>query len=361
MALLAQVLRGVESEIRWFSLIAFTLYRVPTMRAPHTTNQKRPSATFRRLASRAGLAPLELVISLPLLLCMMALIVNFSHAATWKIRSATNARLAMWRHRPMWNADGDPKPVNYWPPTGNLAVTGATRIPQVDQIWNEPRIAQPWIKGPVFVANGGYLAVRDNRVNEMSEGVSRGTADVSRRYPFMPAMGIMRMHAEHSMLDSVWQFHTMGYAWNEDRRAKGWWQLEDSPDWASYKQIFLFRDSRIRSNPQRELLRPLDRDEDLIRGGYSFDFYAHLNPICNNNPAQVSEAISAQAGFVDRIRGNKQLLIRGVCERMAQSYIQMFQDELNLLSMTPGASQQRVAQLEQWIMELQTFIARLTP
>ena len=234
-----------------------------------------------RSVPRSGLAPLELVMSLPLLLCVMALMVNFAHAATWKIRSAANARLAIWRHRPLWDADRDPLPVNYWPPSASMLVKPGSRVSQVDQIWNHPSIEQAWIKGPVFVAGGGFLGLRDNRVNEMSEGVSNGSARVSLRYPFLPVMGMISIHAEHTLLDSVWQFPSMGYGSNESRRAQGWWQLDNGPLWAAQRQMFLQADRRLTTNPQRELLRPLDRDPDLIAQGYPFDFYPRLTPVCD--------------------------------------------------------------------------------
>lgn len=301
--------------------------------------------------------------ALPLLLAVMALIVNFAHAATWKVRAATNARLAMWRHRPMWNADGDPKPFNFWPVGASLGVGNGSRISAVDPIWQQQAIAQAWIKGPVFVAPGGYLGVRNNRVNEMAEGVSQGNANVTQRYPFMPSMGNLSMQADHSLLDSVWQYHTMGYGWNEARRANGWWQLEDSPDWAGLKQVFLAADARMRQNPQRNLMTPLDRDEDLMRmfgpRSSGSDFYSKQE-FYSNDPRQVhDQQIVPPGGFLDNIKGNKPFGQRGVCERMASSYLQMYQIELALLQASPNPPAGRIGQLQQWIQELTDFIAKL--
>ncbi len=312
-----------------------------------------------RAAPRSGLAPLELVLALPLLLCLMALIVNFAHAATWKIRSATGARLAMWRHRPLWDADSDPNPVNYWPPGASLSVPEGPRISQVDPVWNQPSIGQGWIKGPVFTAGGGYLALRDNRVNEMSEGVSKGKASVSLKYPFLPSMGTMTMPAEHTLLDSVWQFHTMGYGWNSDRRARGWWQLENGAEWAAQRQVFLMSDQRMTGNPQRELLRPLDRDAELIARGMPFDFYARLGPPCLNDVRQVHDILAAEGGFHDRIDGDKRQGTPGVSERMARSYLQMYQMELDILLAQDNPPADRVALLKKWIKELTAFMAKL--
>ena len=309
---------------------------------------------------RSGLAPLELVLALPLLLSVMALIVNFGHVATWKIRAATNSRLAMWRHRPLWNADSDPKPLSWWPQSATMGVSGGSRVSQVDAIWNQAAIAQGWIKGPIFASGSGYLALRDKRFNEMSEGVSQGTSSVSQRYPFLPSMGSMSLTVNHTLLDSAWQFHTMGYALNENRRANGWWQLEDNPEWSQEQQTFRDADSRIVSNPQRELMRPLDRDNELIMGGYQYDFYARHAPVPINNPQVVRQtAIINQGGLLDRIKGNQAFTTDGVCERMAKSYLSMYQDELAIAQTMMPPPQVRIGQLQQWIMELQNFIATL--
>ncbi len=320
----------------------------------------RASGTQTR---RAGLAPLELVLSLPLLLLVMALIVNFAHAATWKIRSATSARLAMWRHRPMWSADNDPNPVNLWPKGAALGVRGGARVAEVDPVWKQSSIAQAWIKGPVFVAGNGYLAVRDNRVNEMSEGVSIGTGAVTQRYPFIPGMGFMNMRAEHTLLDSVWQFHTMGYGWNEARRAKGWWQVEDSADWTSEKRDFLDADSKMVNNSQRDLMTPLDRDADLMAffGSQNprSDFYTQAPRFCVDDPQQVRNMVAAPGAMLDRIRGVRARGAAGVNQRMAQSYLQMYQAELAILEAQNNPPAQRIAQLKMWIKQLTDFIATL--
>lgn len=306
--------------------------------------------------SRAGLAPLELVLALPLMLSIMALIVNFGHVATWKIRGATNARLAMWRHRPMWNADSDPKPMNWWPQGATLGVTGDNRISQVDSNWNQPAIAQTWIKGPVYTANGGYLMVRDKRVNEMAEGVAQGNSGITQRYPFLPSMGSMNLSVNHSLLDSAWQYETMGYGWNEARRAFQWWQLEDSPDWSAEKQIFLEADSRLVSNPQRELMLPLDRDINPWTGGFVGDFYARYRFDRNgndpNDPQVIRQTkIISPGGLVDQIKGRSQPPTDGVCKNMAQGYLAMYQTQLAL--------DPQNGQLKQWIQQLKDFIAQL--
>ena len=321
----------------------------------HSSRRQCPSA------ARSGLAPLELVLALPLLLSMMALIVNFAHLATWKVRSATNARLAMWRHRPMWNADRDPKPANYWPQGAALGVDSSSRISPVDPIWNQPDIAQAWIKGPVFAAGDGYLGLRDNRVNEMSEGVANGKGDLSLRYPFLPAMGKMSLNVRHTLLDSVWQFHTMGYGDNNSRRAKDWWKLEDAPEWAQQKQVFLQADAIMTGNPQRGLLRPLDRDNDLYSNGYQYDFYGRMRSFCENDPAAVRQNyVVNDGGLVDDIQGRGgNPHVAGVCERMSRSYRKMYQDKLAALLAAIAQLEGQLASLQSQLGQFQSQLSQL--
>jgi hypothetical protein len=44
---------------------------------------------------------------------------------------------------------------------------------------------------------------------------------------------------------------------------------------------------------------------------------------------------------------------------MARGYLRMYQDELLLLQSIPGSNPARIAQLQQWINELNMFIAKL--
>jgi hypothetical protein len=46
---------------------------------------------------RRGLAPLELTLTLPILVLMMALMINFGVVGVWKVRTQANARYAAWR------------------------------------------------------------------------------------------------------------------------------------------------------------------------------------------------------------------------------------------------------------------------
>ena len=68
------------------------------------------SATGRSLrASRSGLAPLEMVLGLPLVLLLFALIINAGFTGMWKLRLLGAASEAAWRDRDQRNGLSDPE------------------------------------------------------------------------------------------------------------------------------------------------------------------------------------------------------------------------------------------------------------
>ena len=87
------------------------------MCAQQTNRRKDPvprrysSATGRSLrASRSGLAPLEMVLGLPLVLLLFALMVNAGFTGMWKLRLLGASREVAWRSRdPRSNNLPDPK------------------------------------------------------------------------------------------------------------------------------------------------------------------------------------------------------------------------------------------------------------
>ena len=97
--------------------------------------------------ARRGLAPLELVLALPILLAVVALIVNYGIVATWKVRGLTAARQQLWSNR--WPRTGNLQPtLAYWQTTGAAQSYGTGRLPELD----DPRVKQPVVRGPRLLA-----------------------------------------------------------------------------------------------------------------------------------------------------------------------------------------------------------------
>ena len=87
--------------------------------------------------ARRGLAPLELVLSLPIMLLIMALMVNFGTLACWKVRGLSMARLAVWGSRWPRSGDSTPRPA-YWPAPGTVGTAGPVNVPQLDDAARGP-------------------------------------------------------------------------------------------------------------------------------------------------------------------------------------------------------------------------------
>ena len=87
-----------------------------------------------RARRRRGLAPLEFVMALPILLFVMALMINFGTVAVWKVRAWASPATPSWANRsPYPTVDSGPNddfcttanlpPPSFWP--GNVPVPAA--------------------------------------------------------------------------------------------------------------------------------------------------------------------------------------------------------------------------------------------
>ena len=86
--------------------------RPPSSLAPRPFS---PLTTHHSPRARA-LAPLEMVLSLPILLFIMAVIINFGTLASWKVRGLSAARHAVWSSR--WPRSRSTSPTNLLDPAG---------------------------------------------------------------------------------------------------------------------------------------------------------------------------------------------------------------------------------------------------
>ncbi|MBM4076542.1 MAG: hypothetical protein FJ267_13005, partial [Planctomycetes bacterium] len=81
------------------------------------------------------MAPLEFVLALPMLLIMMALMINFGVAGAWKVRAQVNSRYAGWRT--LTNRTGESNAIPpYWPQSAGLSAVSGSSLNSVNQIWN---------------------------------------------------------------------------------------------------------------------------------------------------------------------------------------------------------------------------------
>jgi hypothetical protein len=271
------------------------------------------------IARRRGLSTLEMVLSLPILLMVMALMVNFGTVACWKVRGLSMARHAVWGSRwPRTSAD-NPRP-DYWPLSATMGAGGAGDVPEL----GDPRVNQPVARGPLPLG-----ATVNTRLLDPTRGLREGSAEMTRRYAMLGSMGSYRLHAETCLLDDKWQYQRMGLVSNVQRRLPVIYALAKAPP--TFAQAYVQAVLAILRAPFRRDLAPLDRDDEFIGYGIRFgwgagatDFHPRLRGFCTLDQTVAEERVT---NLIDRIQGKKEphRRIPGVPERMAQAFIGLYQ------------------------------------
>jgi hypothetical protein len=252
---------------------------------------RRPLAS--NLSSRPGLAPLELTLSLPILLVLMALMINFGVIGSWKVRTQGNAHYEAFRTLLVRTGDANP-PADNWPNAAQSSGSGYS-LPTVAQLWdsdiNTARPRANWARGPWLTAPNQAVPVQVKGRLEFDTGVHAGTAGMRRQVPLLRGAvtnGEFGFKLTQEMLDNRWQFHTMGIGDNRSSRARAWWAIEHNDLAALDGQIATSKSrldaaqQRLFSNPHPEFLYPLDQDiEFRIYTGNAPNFYPQLPGGCS--------------------------------------------------------------------------------
>jgi hypothetical protein len=183
--------------------------------------RKRRLRHVAALHRRCGLAPLELVLSLPIMLFVMALIVNIGAVGAWKVREQTNARHASWRTMHLRTGDANPNPPLWPPDAATLRGAGGPDVQDPQAVWNgEPSLTAAPVRGPQIQPPFAGEPLRVNTLLEFRGDVHDGRAPLERRIPMLrgllPNNGRYQMEIPHNVLDGNWEFHDLGYSDNAD-------------------------------------------------------------------------------------------------------------------------------------------------
>ncbi len=220
--------------------------------------------------ARRGLAPLELVLSLPIMLLIMALMVNFGTLACWKVRGLSMARLAVWGSRWPRSGDSTPRPA-YWPAPGTVGTAGPVNVPQLD----DARVDQPVARGPQFMQ-----AQVNTELLDPTRGLRTGSAGLTRQYPMLGKLPQFQLTANTYMLDDRWQYPQMNMGSNTDHRIPILYTLPEAPD--KYLNAYVQAYMNIINAPFQPQLQPLDNDPDFLAfQGSAPDFYPRLALFCS--------------------------------------------------------------------------------
>ncbi len=300
---------------------------------------------------------MELVLCLPILLLVMALMINFGTAACWKIRSLSVARHAVWSTRKPRSGQRNPRP-DYWPSSATMESGGVGKMPELD----DPRANLPIVRGSLPYG----ASVKENLLNP-TRGPRRGSATVQRDFPLLARMGKYELTAKQTILDDTWEFKRMGVWHNWERRIPFLYELPtaDSDLVDAYVQAVL----AVLYAPFREALQPLDQDDEFIDYSLRFgwdedppDFHPRLSSSCTLSHDTIEEQVE---NLIDRIQGKVETddeghvirRIPSVAEHMAKDFVSLYDRVIQNLD--GGGNQAEIGQLQTKIDTLTQFIQGL--
>lgn len=322
-------------------------------------------------SNRRGLATLELVLTLPILLCVMALVINFGTAACWKVRSLVMARKTLWEGRTGRTEGANPQPA-WWPAAGNVT----TSVGQVKKL-DDPRVDLPVARGPLppgAEANSDLL--------DPTQGLSTASSDLTRTFPMLRRMGSYRLSAQSSLLDGKWAFYKDMSSWYfNERRTPFIYSFAKVS--SRYGEAYIKAVEAIYCAVFREALRPLDRDDEFLHYNTTFgwgtetpDFHPALNGFCDLDQelveSRVQELIERIEGKIKRDGdGNVTRRVSDVAEVMTNSFIDLYQrvkdeSEARKKSEPPLPSEEiaaldaRIKEMQENIKNLNSFLQTLT-
>jgi hypothetical protein len=310
------------------------------------------------------LAPLEFVLWLPVLLFVMALMVNYGTIATWRVRGEIVSREAAWRTR--WPRSGGteaPPTRPYWPADAVMT----TQPDAAPELLDIPEIDHPVVRGPL--PNG--FVVRP--IFDPTQGAYTGVSEVNRQYPLLPRIGSFESgDILAPLIDGQWSSAAMGIP-NVFRRTLVLYELPRTDP--SLPRAFAQAVESVLSIPHYSALAVLDRDADILKyTGRYVDFHPRVGRMCELDPqvvydVQVEPLVDIRLADGDIRLGEISRLprtmtnyflgmYRAAVQRM-EDRIQQLQDELNG---TPPPNPQRraeIAIIEPKIEQLERYEARL--
>jgi hypothetical protein len=302
---------------------------------------------------RRGLAMLELALTLPILLFVMALMINYGTMCVWKVREHSVARLAAWETR--WPRTGatDPQP-SYWPAAATMGASDQGNVSGMD----DRRVDLPVARGPL------KGATVDANLLDPTRGLHMGEADYTRHLALLRKLGDYTIDAKDWLIDDKWQYQRTNLPDNWERRIPVIYSLAKAP--ASLVNAYVQSVLAIAQAPFAAQLRPLDNDPEFIYYASIFgwggppDFQPRFQIMCTTDRTLTDASVK---NLIDRIQGNRRRHIPSVAEVMAQAFLALYQRALAafqaILTANPPAPPQSQALAQSQIPSLQGKIGAL--
>lgn len=330
---------------------------------------RRITVNATHSTARRALAPLELILSLPFLMAVLALIINMGIEVKWKIQTLAVSRQAVWRQRPGRKGATDPQPADWPAQSTTLRVTPAPAPPLFPQ---DPFAQNAVVRGPVLTNPNGQSAQSQLRVDtelfDISGKVEQGNATIKRPFPLFQNLPGVRLGVDHLLADGQWRFQEMNMPSNEWRRILRIYTFDAPGNVVEFANQFQMAISAIMSFPRRGDLAVLDRDSELSAwyGPPPPDFHPWLRVLgCCNEGSGDDCCTCALNRFlvydgplqdlIVQIQGPKGGGKYGVPWRMADAFIRMYQSQLNQLKNQDPPDQSRINALQQLIDQLKAF------
>lgn len=309
---------------------------------------------------RRGLAPLEMVLFLPILLFVAALMVNLGTMTVWRLRGEIVSRDAAWRTR--WPRSGgeEPRPVRrVWPDDADMAVVAEEDVDQIEKL-NDPAINHAVARGPLpndFIVNDHLKPDR---------GAHRGSSEINRRFPLLPRLGRYESgDIEHLLLDKRWSVTELGIPANVYRRTLTLYEMPKTDP--GLPEAFLNAVMDLLDMPLYAALYVLDRDPDVSR-----DFHPRINRnMVSTSVSEVRETeVERLIDTLDEVRDEVRLgeisrLPRTMTNAYLSAYnarLQSLQDIVSDPESTPAersAAQAEIPIIEEYIAQLEMYRGRL--
>ena len=311
----------------------------------------------QHFACRRGLAPLELVLAIPILMFVLALSVIFGAVTCWKIRGEVVARDAIFSSR--WPGNGGIAGKEWRVPLATRGVRGGPALTELDH----PVFQNELIRGPL--PNGIRV---DDEMLDPTNHARIGVSHLRRDPPALGKIGPYQVDVEQPLLDGKWQFWQLGYGGNTSRRLRRLYDLLNVPGAQGQKAIYQQSAQQTQAIYMRPALFVLDRDDEFIAwyGWPAPDFHPRLPRFCSLDVQDVQQRyVERHIPRIDSIPrpSNPRYDPPGVPRRMTQSFLSMYRQQLRILENSPpplsSAQQAQIAVLKQKIQILEDFLATL--
>jgi hypothetical protein len=270
-------------------------------------------------SQRRGLAPLEFVMCLPVLLFVLALMVDTGSKSCWKLRGMVAARDAAWRTRFERSSGPLGNPVA-WPPPATMGVSPSGPNGRLESA----PLNHPVVRGPTL----GTFLVKSELLDQ-TRGGWVGQSQRTWTPPLLPKLGAAALNQQHPLIDNKWQYSQMGIPSTFWRRIPFIYILPQTDP--ELKAAYLAAVDAVQTAPFRRDLDVLDRDEE-IRAYYGN--YHNFHPrvtFCDYDRPRVTT--NQRASLVRRIQGGltTQKPRNGIPGQLARFWINMYSQQLQAM------------------------------